>query len=116
MNDKTDLEDNELSFEQQQNENFKKKCSEIKSCDSKFLAAQLVIYKALGIDREFALACMEELATRRKNGDDFEYESFIEEELAKIPDFKNILDLKKILKAFQANKNIAIGLSQRSKP
>jgi hypothetical protein len=45
------------------------------------LAAYVVVYRALGINKEFAIICMEELSRRRKNGDDFEYEDYISEQL-----------------------------------
>ena len=62
---------------------------DISSANSEFLAAGVVIYKTLGINREFAIACMKELANRRKNGEDFNYEEFIEEEINKIPKISN---------------------------
>ena len=52
---------------------------------SKTLAAHVVIYKALNMDKELALLCMKELAIRRELGQDFDYESYIEEELSKFP-------------------------------
>ena len=57
---------------------------------SEALAAHVVLYRALNIDRELALLCMEELSKRRKFGYDFDYESFIEDELEKIPKMRNI--------------------------
>lgn len=58
---------------------------EIPQVDSKLLAAHVVIYRTLGINKEFAVACMEELVRRRGLGDDFDYENYIELEIAKIP-------------------------------
>ena len=57
---------------------------------SKSLAAHVVIYKTLGMDEEIALLCMQELVKRRELGEDFEYETFIEEEIKKIPQMKGI--------------------------
>ena len=57
---------------------------------SKTLAAHIVIFKVLGIDREIAILCMKELARRREYGQDFDYETFIEEELTKIPKMKGL--------------------------
>jgi hypothetical protein len=51
---------------------------------SEDLAAQIVAYRALGINKDVALKCMEELSNRRKNGDDFNFEEYIELELKKI--------------------------------
>jgi hypothetical protein len=53
--------------------------------EAKDLAAYVVIYRALGINKELALLCMQQLCKRRSDGDSFEYEGFIEDELAKFP-------------------------------
>ena len=58
---------------------------DFKDISSDTLAAQVVVYKALGINKELAIQCMKELAVRRENGDLFEYEKYIETEVAKIP-------------------------------
>lgn len=57
---------------------------------SKSLAAHVVVYKTLGMDKEIALLCMQELVYRRNLGDDFKYEEFIEEEIKKIPQMKGL--------------------------
>lgn len=57
---------------------------------SETLAAYVVIYKALNMDKELALLCMKELAVRRELGQDFDYESYIEEELSKFPKMRGI--------------------------
>ena len=49
------------------------------------LAAQVVIYKALGLRRQLAIKCMEELMKRKLAGNDFDYDSFVEKELAAFP-------------------------------
>lgn len=59
--------------------------SEIPQASSKVLAAHVVVYRTLGIEKDFAIACMEELVRRRAAGDDFDYEVFIDEEVKKIP-------------------------------
>ncbi len=56
---------------------------------SEQLAAQIVVYKSLGINKSLALCCMLELARRRNLGEDFQYENFIEDELKKIPQISN---------------------------
>ena len=66
----------------------------ISESDSKFLASQVIIYKSLGMNREFALACMQELARRKLAGDDFDYQSFISEELDKLPKIQNLSGFK----------------------
>jgi hypothetical protein len=52
------------------------------------LASHIVLYKSLGLFRDFAIKCMEELAKRKANGETFDYDSFIKEELNKIPKLK----------------------------
>jgi hypothetical protein len=69
------------------NEEEKKK---ILNCTSETLAAYVVIYKALNIDKERAILCMQELVKRRKDGEDFDYESFIETEKEKLPKMRGI--------------------------
>ena len=54
------------------------------------LAAFVVVYRTLGIDKELAMACMRELAKRREDGCEFDYEGFIEVELAKMPQPQNM--------------------------
>ena len=70
----------------------------IENRTSETLAAHIVIYKTLNIDRETALLCMEELGRRRERGDDFDYEAFIEAEIAKMPKISsNLPELHKII-------------------
>lgn len=57
---------------------------------SEALAAYIVMYRTLGINKELAKVCMEELSRRRKLGEDFDYETFIEEKVKTIPKLKNI--------------------------
>ncbi|KKN67662.1 hypothetical protein LCGC14_0459210 [marine sediment metagenome] len=62
----------------------------IGSCTSEMLATYVIIYKTLNMDKEMALLSMKELAIRREQGDDFDYETFIEEEIKKIPKMRNL--------------------------
>lgn len=77
------------------NENNSARFAALTSTDSKALAAQVVAYRIFKLQKDFAIACMEELAKRRQLGDPFDYETFIEEEIKKIPEIPN-LDLKSI--------------------
>lgn len=52
---------------------------------SERLAAQVVLYKTLGLQKDLALICMAELSRRRGLGEDFDFETFIEQEIKKIP-------------------------------
>ena len=69
------------------------------------LCEMIVCNRYFGINQEITVFCMEELAKRRINGDDFNFEKFIEDsnkELPElnfsIPNFKDILHqaIKKI--------------------
>jgi hypothetical protein len=59
------------------------------------LCEVIVVYRYLGIMQDESIACMEELAKRRLNGDVFEFEANIDEKLNTLPKFK--LDMKKII-------------------
>ena len=70
---------------------------------SETLAAHVVIYKTLNMDKEIALLCMKELAHRRELGEDFDYETYIEEEIKKIPKMRDI-NLPEMGKKIMANR------------
>lgn len=57
----------------------------IKTSDSEALAAQVVIYRVLNLRKEIATLCMEELVLRRKNGEEFDYEDWIDKKVAEMP-------------------------------
>ena|SRR4030067_2948974 len=69
---------------------------------SKTLAAHVVVYRAINMNKDIAVACMKELMKRRNDGDDYDFEAYIEEELAKIPKPQNV-DYVKIIKNMQKN-------------
>lgn len=73
------------------------KCK-ITNYSSHKLCELIVCYRYLGFAKEIAIASMEELAKRRINGDQFDFESEIEKSLKDLPvlDFK-IPDLRTIL-------------------
>lgn len=54
----------------------------------------IVADRYLGSLNKEAVMCMEELAKRRGDGDTFDYETFIETQLKKLPDFKINLTTK----------------------
>lgn len=57
----------------------------VKTAPSEGLAAYVVAYRVLGIGKELAISCMEELSSRRSRGDHFDFESYIEKHIANIP-------------------------------
>jgi hypothetical protein len=58
------------------------------SVTSKILASYVVVFRLLDINKELAIFSMEELDRRRIAGDDFDYESYIDEELKNSPPSK----------------------------
>lgn len=52
---------------------------------SEQLAAIVVSYRVLGINRNLSIECMSELLRRKDNGDVFDYEAFIKAEVDKMP-------------------------------
>ena len=74
----------------------------ISTSASQSLAAYVVVYRALGMNKNIAIACMAELMKRKAVGDEFDFESYIEDELAKIPKPKNV-DYAKIIRGMQKN-------------
>lgn len=56
----------------------------------------IVANRYLGIMKDEAIASMEELARRRTNGDDFKYESHIDQLLESLPKFN--LDIANVIK------------------
>jgi hypothetical protein len=73
---------------------------------SEDLAAQVVLYRSLKINKELSTKCMIELAKRREAGDQFDFESFIEQELNKLPKPQNksgnISNILKLLENFKS--------------
>lgn len=57
----------------------------LQSASSDVLAARVVVYRSLGVGKDLAIQCMAELDRRRAAGDSFNYEDYIEIEVAKIP-------------------------------
>lgn len=57
----------------------------ISAYSSEKLCEMIVADRYFGINQEVAIACMEELSARRVAGDDFTFETFIDEAYAKLP-------------------------------
>lgn len=55
----------------------------------------VITNRYIGVMRDEAVLSMEELVKRRNNGDNFDYETYIQQEFEKLP--KLDLDLNKIL-------------------
>jgi hypothetical protein len=59
--------------------------SNFSNYSSERLCEIIVTDRYIGLNKELALACMEELSQRRTNGDSFDFESFIEKEYNSLP-------------------------------
>lgn len=70
----------------------------IKNAGSKNLAGYVVAYRLLNIHKELSILCMEELMIRRSNGDDFNFEEYIENELKDAPKPNDLTSIQNILK------------------
>jgi hypothetical protein len=55
----------------------------IRDCSSKLLAVNVIAFRLFGWNEEGALLSMKILGERRAAGENFDFESFIEEELKK---------------------------------
>lgn len=95
------MTDNILEFPPEDNKELEKYL-DILSSPSDSLAAMVVSYKTLGWDRNGALICMAELARRRGLEEEFDFETFIEAEIQKIPKFIPV-DLLKISQGLVLN-------------
>jgi hypothetical protein len=62
--------------------------AKLPTTDKEKLCEIIACFKYLGCLKEEALACMVELAARRKNGDDFNFEERIQKMIESLPIFK----------------------------
>lgn len=60
------------------------------------LCEVIISARYLGILEQECILCMQELAARREQGEQFDYETFIETEIKKLPNFK--IDLEKSMR------------------
>lgn len=93
--DKLDPEDKKRLIKESQ-------MASIKTSSSETLAAHVVVYRALKMNKDIAIACMEELAKRKSEGDSFDFDSYIETELAKIPKPQS-MNYSKLISGMQNN-------------
>lgn len=61
----------------------------------------IVCFRYLGLMKEESILAMEELASRRGSGDDFNYEEKIDELILNLPNINIDLDINKLLKSFK---------------
>lgn len=79
-----------LSIEDQQTGEFVQKLISIGQAQSNAMATFVVLYRSLGMFKQLAVVCMAELARRRNLGEEFDYETYIETELNKVPKIPNM--------------------------
>lgn len=60
--------------------------------NNQHLCEIIISYQYLNFYQEIVLLAMEELALRRKNGDIFNYEDYIETKIKDLPNFKQRID------------------------
>ncbi len=77
-----------LSLSEQENYTLFHRMLNAGTSQSNSLAAFIVFYRTFKTGEELAKVCMMELAWRRKLGEEFDFESYIETEAAKIPKVK----------------------------
>ena len=92
----------ELDYEEKKRLIKESQMASIATSESKNLAAYVVVYRSLGMNKDISIACMEELMKRKAAGDDYDFEAYIDEEVAKIPQPKG-MDYAKIIKGMQDN-------------
>ncbi len=51
----------------------------IKEAKSKILAGYVIAYRLFKLNKDLSVKCMVELMVRKENGDDFDFEKYIEE-------------------------------------
>lgn len=79
-----------------ENDQKKTEDQQIKEAKSKILAGYVITYRLLGLNKDLAMKCMNELMIRKETGDDFEFENYIEnnvKDTQKQYKPKNTLDL-----------------------
>ena len=79
----------EMGLKEKRQAEFVQRAIAIGWTQSDALAAYVVLYRALGMGKEFALICMSELARRRVLGEDFSFEDYIDTETKKVPKLKD---------------------------
>ena len=59
--------------------------NKIEEQTSQALAAKVVAYRILNLNKEAAIEAMQELSRREANGDTFDYDSYINKKIEEIP-------------------------------
>jgi len=73
---------------------------EMKKLDSRTLASYIVAYRYLKINKQRAIFAIQILELRIENGEDFDYNKYCNDEIAKLPVLTSI---EKLLKASESS-------------
>jgi len=73
----------------------------IEKLSNESLAAQVVVFRLLGINKDLSILCMEELVKRKQLGDTFDYDSWIKIELEKSPKPESTEEPNKMINMLQ---------------
>lgn len=103
-----DLEQEEADLSESENYlTDEQMCEKIDSFESENLANIIISYKYLGLHKKVVPFAMQELAKRRANGENFNFEEHIDSGLKdlpsinfKIPDFSGFFDLNEVVSSF----------------
>ena len=76
------MQDNEISFTKLSEQELLDYCV---GAENKALAAHVVVFRHLGINKREAIACMEELVKRKENGSQFNFDEYIQIQLKEMP-------------------------------
>lgn len=95
-----DFEDEDVADYKPLNVNEVKQ--ELPTYTSEKLCEMIVCDRYLGGYRELGIACMEELAKRRSEGSDFNFEEYIGKSINAMPslNFNNMPDIRDVLRQF----------------
>lgn len=95
MNLNEDLLDDDDDFEELSEEEILAKLPEFKNVK---LADIIVAHRYLGVCKALYIPCMEELAKRRIAGDNWDFEKYIDEQIAQMPKISfNLTDVNQAI-------------------
>ena len=76
----------------------------IPSCSNEKLCEMIVCDRYFGFGQKIRVICMEELAKRRLAGDNFDFESYIDNAYKQLPILDFNMDIRKVLKQAMTGK------------
>lgn len=64
--------------------------SKLNNLSDERLCEIIIVDRYISINKELSLACMQELSNRRLNGNNFNFEEYIEEKFKELPKFESV--------------------------